>query len=56
MEMQWYDYLVLLGLVGLAIFFLFKSIAGKKWCPDVFGNKGCGLEAEKSQGAEKKHS
>lgn len=47
--MELSDYLFLFLLIAAAAVILYRAIRKRKWCPDIFGGKQCGLDHEKNE-------
>lgn len=45
--MSWGDIALLIALLGLAVFILYRAIRKRTWCPDIYGNGGCSLPKNK---------
>ncbi len=53
MEMGIYDYLFFLLLIVFAGFIFYRVFTRKKWCPDIFGGKGCSLDQSNKKSRNK---
>ncbi len=43
------DILALIGVLAAAVFYLYRTIRKKKWCPDVYGSGACSLKEEEKK-------
>ena len=43
------DILILLAVIVVAVFYLYRTIKKEKWCPDIYGTGGCSIEADQDK-------